>query len=103
MERVAIPDRPTTNLEVLTVTADRNRVWRIGLYFYGISSGFLARLNEANRLVEVLIVIGGKLGDHVYRLIRSDFAVANCEPGHRRHVVLPTEQKVPKSTSFSSR
>src|SRR5271154_7015231 len=80
----AIPERTSANLEVFTIAADGDRVRRVGLHFYSVSSRFFAGLNQPDRVLKILVVIGGKLGDDIGRLARPDFSLSNCEPGGHR-------------------
>ena len=59
MEGTAIPQRAARNPKTLLVTAQRDRVGRVGLELYRIRARVLGGAKNPHRLIEVLIVIGG--------------------------------------------
>ena len=83
MKNAPIPQRAARNPKTFFVTAQRDRIGRVGLEFDRIRAGFLGGAKNPDRLIEILIVIGGKLGNDVNGTAVSDLAACEFE-GRRR-------------------
>ena len=59
--------------------ADGDGVGGVSLQLDRVRAGVFGGLNDLYRLLEILIVIGGELGDHIDRAARTDAALANVE------------------------
>jgi hypothetical protein len=60
---------------------NRDCVWGVGLQFDGIGAPCLGSMQDAHRLLKILMMIGGKLGHHIHRLTRADQPFADFEIG----------------------
>src|SRR5262249_22065159 len=65
VEGLAIPQRATLDSETLLVAVNGNCVCGISLQFDSIGTGALGSFDDANRLIEVLVVIRGQLCDEI--------------------------------------
>jgi len=55
------PRRP----EGLTIARNSNRVCRVGLQFDGIRARSFGSFNDADRLIEILVMVGGDFRDAI--------------------------------------
>ena len=65
MQNPLIPQRAASDPEILPVARDGDRVRRLGLELNGVRTNLFRRLDKAHGLPEVLVVIGGELGDQI--------------------------------------
>jgi hypothetical protein len=79
VEGTAIPQCTARNPKTFFVTAQRDRVGRVGLKLGRIGARVLGGAKNPDRLIEVLIVVGGKFGNEINGLAASDLAVSEFE------------------------
>src|ERR1700722_9576476 len=61
----AIPQGAALDSEIFLVAADGDCVRSVGLQLDGVRTGVFGGMDNANGLIEVLILISGKLGDAI--------------------------------------
>ena len=79
VQRAAIPESSTPHQKTLSLGPDRHRVRGVSLQLDGIRPGFFGGVHNALRLLKILLVVGGKLRDDVYRMAGADAALTDLE------------------------
>src|SRR5438105_14596355 len=79
----AVPERAAADAEFRALGVERQCVRRIGLQLDGVGAGRLGLADQPDRLLEILAVIAGQLGDDIGRVARSDATVIDADA--RRH------------------
>ncbi len=83
VQRAAIPKRAPSDAELFAIARDRHGVRSVGLQLDRIRTRVFGGLNDANRLIEVLVVIGGELSNNVDGAARPDSVFADVQAsGH---------------------
>jgi hypothetical protein len=79
VKNAPVPQRAARNPKTLFVTAQRDRVGRVGLELDRIRAGVLGGAKNPDRLIEVLIVVGGEFGNEINGLATSDLPASEFE------------------------
>src|SRR5277367_3306330 len=84
MKAAAIPQRAAANLKTRFFAAHRDRVGRVSLELDRIRASVLGGMENPDRLIEILIVIGGKLGNDIGWAIGPNGLATNLDSIIRR-------------------
>jgi hypothetical protein len=98
VQKTPIPKCAAADAKTFLIAAQRDRVGCISLQLDRIGTRVFRRVKDANRLIEILIVIGGKLGDDVTRLAASNLTARKLEGLGK----LCFEQNSLRSSDFST-
>src|SRR5579862_3893635 len=79
MQRLTIPKRAASDPKIFTVAAHRDGIWGVGLKLDSIRPHLLCRVDESDCLLEILMVISGKLRDDIDLMSNADFVPRNRE------------------------
>src|ERR1019366_9611619 len=79
LKNAAIPQGATRNPKTLFVTAQRDRVCRVGLELDRIRAGILSGAKNPDRLIKVLLMIRRQLSHNVNWLAASDLPACEFE------------------------
>src|ERR1700678_1877424 len=77
MQVAAIPERAPCDAKFRAIAGDGDRIGRISLQFDGINPSLFRSLDDADRLVKILIVVRRQFCNHVYRVPRTNGSVSN--------------------------
>jgi hypothetical protein len=69
------------------------------LQLNGVRAGLFGSLNDADGLIKILIMVGGKLRDYIHWLSRANRSVANLHLNHQITQALMDRIIISRSTS----
>src|ERR1039457_717994 len=96
VESAPIPKCATGDAKTFPVTPQRDRVGRIRLQFHGIGASAFGGLDNADSLVEVLVMVRGELGDHIDRSASTDRPPGYGQVSwHEARFRTPTQRRMP--------